>query len=141
MILLQQFSVSVTLLFAIALGAVLVYAPFGVVGFARLKLGYDYAAPRAMFDKLPPYAQRAAWAHQNAFESFTVFAPAALMAYATGVTSPLASGAAIAYVIARTLYPVFYIANVPIGRSAMFAVGSLSSFTLIGLSLSQAIGT
>lgn len=139
MTLLQQLPVSVTLLCAIALGAALIYVPFGAVGFARMKLGYDYAAPRAMFDTLPPYAQRATWAHQNAFESFTIFAPAALMAYATGVTSPWAAGAAIAYVVARTLYPVFYIANIPLGRSAMFAVGSLSSGTLILLSLIHAL--
>lgn len=139
MTLLQQLPVSTTLLVAIALGAVLIYVPFGVVGLARIKLGYDYSAPRAMFDKLPPYAQRATWAHQNAFESFTIFAPAALMAYVTGVTSPLATGAAIAYVIARSLYPVFYIANIPIARSLMFGIGSLSTALLVVLSLQTAI--
>ncbi|HEY9897161.1 MAG TPA: MAPEG family protein [Candidatus Sericytochromatia bacterium] len=123
------------LLYAIATAAVLVYLPFLVVAYGRLQAGYDMAQPRALFDKLPAYAQRATWAHENAFESFVLFAAAALMAYATGQQSALAGWAAIAYVVARLLYPTFYILNVPIGRSLMFLVGSLSITTLIGLSL------
>ena len=123
------------LLYAIATAAVLVYLPFLVVAYGRLQAGYDMAQPRALFDKLPAYAQRATWAHENAFESFVLFAAAALMAYATGQQSALAGWAAIAYVVARLLYPTFYILNVPIGRSLMFLIGSLSITTLIGLSL------
>jgi len=123
------------LLYAIATAAVLVYLPFLVVAYGRLQAGYDMAQPRALFDKLPAYAQRATWAHENAFESFVLFAAAALMAYTTGQQSALAGWAAIAYVVARLLYPTFYILNVPIGRSLMFLIGSLSITTLIGLSL------
>ena len=123
------------LLYAIATAAVLVYLPFLVVAYGRLQVGYDMAQPRALFDKLPAYAQRATWAHENAFESFVLFAAAALMAYVTGQQSALAGWAAIAYVVARLLYPTFYILNVPIGRSLMFLTGSLSITTLIGLSL------
>jgi len=61
-----------------------------------------------MFDKLPPYAQRANWAHQNSLEAFMIFAAAALMAYVTGINSPVAVGAAIAFVVVRTLYSFFY---------------------------------
>lgn len=124
---------------AIAVSAALVYLPFLAVGVARVQVGYDMAAPRAMFDKLPPYAQRATWAHQNAFEAFTLFAPAALMAYATGLESTVAIGAAIAHVVARIFYAVFYIASVPPLRSACFAVGSLSTFTLFVLSCLQVL--
>lgn len=123
------------LLYAIAAAAALVYLPFVVVAYGRLQAGYDMASPRALFDKLPAYAQRATWAHENAFESFALFAAAALMAYVTRQESALAGWAAIAYVTARLLYPMFYILNVPIGRSLMFAIGSISIATLIGLSL------
>ena len=123
------------LLYAIATAAALVYLPFLVVAYGRLQAGYDMASPRSLFDKLPAYAQRATWAHENAFESFVLFAAAALMAYVTGQESALVGWAAIAYVSARLLYPVFYILNVPIGRSLMFLVGSLSITTLIGMSL------
>ena len=105
---------SAILLYCIAAAAALIYLPFLVVGYARVKVGYDISAPRAMFDKLPPYAQRATWAHQNSFETFIIFAAAALMAYVTGQDSSLATGAAIAFVITRLLYSVFYIFNIPL---------------------------
>ncbi|NJO77426.1 MAG: MAPEG family protein [Cyanobacteria bacterium RM1_2_2] len=133
----MQYPVSTLLLYCIVAAAVLIYLPFLVVGFARVQAGYDMAAPRAMFDKLPAYAQRATWAHQNSFESFMLFAAAALMAYMTQVDSPTAKGAAIAYVVARFLYSAFYILNVPLLRSLMFGVGSATIATLMILSLQQ----
>ncbi len=129
---------SVIFLYCIAAAAVLIYLPFLVVGYARVQVGYDIAAPRAMFDKLPPYAQRATWAHQNAFEAFMIFAAAALMAYVTGVNSPIAMGAAIAFVLARLFHSVFYIINVPLARSFMFGIGSICWATLIVFSLLKA---
>jgi len=129
---------SAILLYCIAAAAVLIYVPFLVVGYARMSVGYDTRAPRAMFDKLPAYAQRATWAHQNSFETFMIFAAAALMAYVTGQNSSLATGAAIAFVIARSLYSVFYILNIPVGRSLMFVISSACSATLFVLSLLSA---
>jgi len=128
-------------LYSIAAAAVLIYLPFLVVGYARARAGYDVSAPRAMFDKLPPYGQRATWAHQNSFEAFMVFAAAALMAYVTGVNSPTAATwAAIAFLVARLLYSIFYILNIPLLRSLMYAIGSLGSGTLFVLSIIQAQG-
>ncbi|BCL35825.1 MAPEG family protein [Nostoc sp. MS1] len=125
-------------LYSIAAAAVLIYLPFLVVGYARARFGYDVSAPRAMFDKLPPYGQRATWAHQNSFEAFMIFSAAALMAYVTGVNSPIAIWAAIAFVVARLLYSIFYILNIPLLRSLMFATASTSSATLFILSIIQA---
>lgn len=129
---------SAILLYCVAVAAALVYLPFLVVGYARVSVGYDMGAPRAMFDKLPPYGQRATWAHQNSFESFTLFAAAALMGYVTGQDSSLAIGAAIAYIIARLFYSIFYIFNIPVARSLMFAIGSLCIATLFVLSILSA---
>ncbi len=131
----METSISAVLLYSLAGGAILVYLPFLAVGWGRLQVGYDYQAPRAMLDKLPPFAKRATWAHQNAFESFILYAPAAIMAYVTGVNSQWAFWAVIAYLVARSLYPVFYIANLAPARSLMFAVGSLSIWILYGLSI------
>ena len=131
----MQLPVSAILLDCIAAAAALIYFPFLVVAYARLQVGMDIAAPRAMFDKLPAYGQRATWAHQNSFETFMVFAAAALMAYVTNQNSALAAGAAIAFVVARLLHSVFYILNVPLARSLMFGIGSLSTLTLFALSL------
>ncbi len=131
----MNLSVSAVLLYSIVGAVILVYGPFLVVGFARAKVGYDKSAPRAMFDKLPPYAQRATWAHQNGFEALIIYGAAALMAYVTGVDSDWGKIAAIAFLVARSFYSVFYILDIPILRSMMFAVGSLSGWTLFALSL------
>lgn len=123
------------LLYCLVGAAFLVYLPFMAVGYARVSLGYDMSAPRAMFDTLPAYAQRATWAHQNSFEAFGLFTAAALMAYVTGAEGTVVSGAAIAHVVARLFYSVFYIADIPILRSLMFAIGSVGTFTLFAVSL------
>lgn len=136
---LSQLPVSVILLYSIAAAALLIYLPFLLVAYARVQIGYEaLATPRAMFDKLPPYAQRATWAHQNSLEAFMLFATAALMAYVTGVNNTTATVAAIAFVVARLLYSIFYILNIPLLRSLMFAIASLSSATLIISSIIQA---
>ncbi len=132
---LEQLSVKAVLLYSIAIAIVLVYLPFLVVAYGRAKVGYDTSAPRALFSKLPPFAQRATWAHENSFESFSLFTAAALMAYVTEQTSPWVSLAAIAYLGARLLFSVFYILDVPVARSMMFGVGSLCIGTLVVLSL------
>ena len=129
-------STSAVLLYAIVGAAVLIYLPFLIVGYARAQIGPEaLATPRDKFDKLPAYAQRATWAHENSFEAFMIFAAAALMAYATGVDSTWATGAAITFLIARSLYSVFYILNIAPARSLMFATGSICDFILFGLSL------
>ena len=135
----MNLSVDLILLCSIAGAVILTYAPFLVVAWGRLQTGYDQSAPRAMFEKLPAYAQRATWAHQNSFEALTIYGLAALMAYATGVESDWVKIAAFSFLVARLLYSVFYIANIPLGRSLMFAIGSLSGWTLFGLSILQVL--
>ncbi|MEH2205190.1 MAG: MAPEG family protein [Nostoc sp.] len=126
-------------LYSIAAAAFLIYVPFLLVAYARARISSEMVStPRAMFDKLPPYAQRATWAHQNTFEAFMIFAAAALMAYVTGVNSFTAQVAAIAFVVARFLYSIFYILNIPLLRSLMFATGIFSCGTLFFLSIIQA---
>ncbi|MEH1820980.1 MAG: MAPEG family protein [Nostoc sp.] len=126
-------------LYSIAAAAVLIYVPFLPVAYARVRIGPEMlSTPRALIDKLPPYAQRATWAHQNTFEAFMIFAAAALMAYVTGVNSFTAQVAAIAFVAARLLYSIFYILNIPLLRSLMFVIGISSSAILFFLSIIQA---
>ncbi len=129
-------STSTILLYSIVIASALIYLPFLLVAYGRVQLGPQaLVVPRAMADKLPPYAQRATWAHQNAFETFSIFTAAALMGYVTGLESNAASWAAIAFVVARLFYPVFYILNIPVGRSLAFGIGSFSTATLFVLSL------
>ncbi|MEM9214501.1 MAG: MAPEG family protein [Cyanobacteria bacterium P01_F01_bin.150] len=136
---LNTISIPALLLTSIVLASALVYLPFLVVAYARLQApdGYDQSAPRAM--ELPAYAKRANWAHQNAFESFIIFAVAALMAYVTGENSGQESitvvYGAIAYLIARLLYPVAYILDIPVMRSLMFGVGNIGIIILFTFSI------
>lgn len=132
----QSPSIQAVLIGGIVVAAVLVYIPFGLVAYGRLQLGTQaLATPRAVVDKLPAYAQRATWAHQNSFEAFALFAAACLMAYSTGLSGSWVMGVVGAHVVARLLYSVFYIANVPLLRSLMFGVGSLTTATLMIASL------
>jgi uncharacterized MAPEG superfamily protein len=129
------FSVSSTLLYGIVGAIVLTYFPYLFVATGRFQVGYDLSAPRAMFDKLPPYAQRATWAHQNCFEALIIFTVATLMAYLTGVESDWAKISAIAFLVSRLFFSLFYIFDLPLFRSLMFVIGSASSFILFLLSL------
>ena len=75
---------------ALLLGAGVVVASMVPLGAARSQADFqlsDLAAPRAMFERLPAWGQRATWAHQNSFEAFILFAPAALLALIAGVNS------------------------------------------------------
>ncbi len=131
-------SVSAILLYSIAGAAVLIYFPYLVVAYARFQVGMDMSAPRAMFDKLPAYGQRATWAHQNSFETFLVYLAAALLAYLTKIDSTWVVGCAIAYPVSRFFFSIFYIANIPLARSLMFGVGSFCTAVLFISSLGAA---
>ncbi|MEM6446823.1 MAG: MAPEG family protein [Cyanobacteria bacterium P01_D01_bin.123] len=112
------------LLYCIAIAGFLIYVPFGWVSVARLQLGYQPSTPRAMFDQLPPFAQRATWAHQNSFEAFMLFAAAALTCYVIGNVSVWAAQLAVIFLAARLLYSICYVADWPWARSLMWALGS-----------------
>ena len=137
-------------LFSIAAAILLVYLPMGVVGYARARVGYDPHAPRAMFDRLPPYGQRATWAHANGFEALDTFAPSALIAYVTGPHPDpwlfgLSGDEGVAllcgvFLLARLLYNFFYIGDIPIGRSLSFLVGSLATLGLLLIGLLPFLG-
>ena len=133
----MNLSVNAILLYSVLGAVVLAYFPYLFVAFGRAQVGYDLSAPRAMLDKLPPYAQRATWAHQNSFEALIIYTAAATMACVTEVDSPWAIKAAIAFCLARLLFSVFYILDIPPARSLMFGIGSAASFTLFALSILQ----
>jgi len=136
----QSLSVQAILIGSMILSSLLVYLPFGLVAYGRLQVGPQaLATPRAVIDKLPAFAQRATWAHQNSFEAFILFAAACLMAYVTGASGAWVVNAAIAHLVGRLLYSVFYILNIPVLRSLMFGVGSFSTAILMITSLRQVL--
>lgn len=121
----MSLSPALILLYSIAAAALLVYFPYLFVAFGRAQVGYDISAPRSMFDKLPAYAQRATWAHQNSFEVFMFFAVAVLMVYATKTGSGYTTNLALAFLATRLGHSLCYIANIPLVRSLMWA-GSMA---------------
>jgi uncharacterized MAPEG superfamily protein len=133
----SNFSTSTILLGSIAVAAALVYFPYLIVAITRFQVGFDISAPRATFDKLPDYGKRANWAHQNSWEAFMLYSAAALMAYTTHQDSQTVINCAIGFTVARLLYSIFYIVNIPLGRSLMFGVGSVAIFTLMSMSITS----
>ena len=126
-------------LYCIAVAVILLYVPgFVVAAYGRMQIGYDLRQPRTMIDHVAPYARRATWAHENSFEVFPIFAAAALMAYVTGLDGSAATTAAVVHPVARFLFQVFYIADRPGLRGAMYLTGQLCSATLIVMSLVHA---
>jgi uncharacterized MAPEG superfamily protein len=96
------------------------------LGAARSKANFqmaDLAAPRAMFERLPAWGKRAAWAHQNCFEAFTLHAPAALLCLLAGVSGPVAVIAAWLHPALRLAYIGAYVANIPPLRGLCWAGG------------------
>jgi len=111
---------------SLVLSGAVVIASLIPLGAARSQADFtpaDLAAPRAMFDRLPAWGQRASWAHQNSFESFTLHAPAALLCLLVGVGAPAAIAAAWIHPALRLLYIAAYLGNVPPLRALCWAGG------------------
>jgi uncharacterized MAPEG superfamily protein len=93
--------------------------------------GYNNNHPRAQQAKLTGFGARAFAAHQNAFESLLIFAPAILSAIATQNTGVFIEQLAITHIVARVLYNIAYLMNIGVIRSLIWGVGIISSFTII----------
>jgi uncharacterized MAPEG superfamily protein len=116
-------------LFAATLLPYLAKAPVAV---AMNKLnGYDNNHPRSQQAKLTGFGARALAAHQNAFESLIIFAPAILLAIATNNVTDNITTLAITHVIARIAYNLLYLINIGTFRSIVWAIATMSSFAII----------
>ena len=104
----------------------------GPVAYAMNKLGgYNNNHPREQQSKLTGFGARALAAHQNAFESLIIFAPAVLLAIATQHTGTNIVFLAIVHVCARVLYNILYLVNIDKLRTLVWAVATISSFAII----------
>ena len=113
---------------SLLLAAGVVVASLVPLGAARSQADFtiaDLAAPRAMAERLPEWGKRANWAHQNGFEAFTLFAPAALLCLVAHVSAPAAIAAAWIHPALRLAYIGAYVANQPTLRSLCWA-GAIS---------------
>jgi len=102
------------------------------VAYAMQKLGgYNNSHPREQQSKLTGFGARALAAHQNAFESLIIFAPAVLLAIATQHTGANITLLAIIHVCARVIYNLLYLMNVDKLRTLVWGIATISSFAII----------
>jgi uncharacterized MAPEG superfamily protein len=121
-----------TLIICLFIAALLPFIAKVPVAIAMHKMGgYNNNHPRAQQAKLTGFGARAFAAHQNAFESLLIFAPAVLLAIATKNTSVFIEQLAITHIVARVFYNIAYLMNIGVIRSLIWGVGILSSFTII----------
>ncbi|MBV7316499.1 MAPEG family protein [Shewanella sp. NIFS-20-20] len=119
------------LIVCLLLAMVLPYLAKAPVAWAMAKDGgYDNAHPRAQQARLTGFGARAVAAHQNAFESLLLFAPAVLLVIATGSINQVAEIAAVVHILARVSYQVFYLTNWDKLRSTSWFVAIIATFWL-----------
>lgn len=124
--------------YCVVIMLLLVVGTKGPAGLAQHQLGgYDNRHPRAQQAKLTGWGARAMAAHQNTTENFAPFAAAVLIAHIGGADAALATKLAITFVVARTIYPAIYIANIHWLRSLIWTVGFVAT---LGLAISPALG-
>ncbi len=113
----------------------LIFVPKIPIAIATKKqLGkYDNKAPREQQEKLEGWGRRAVAAHQNAFESFPGFAAGVLACTITGKHADWAAILAVTHVVARALYPWFYVKNIDAIRSSIWAIGFATTLGLMFL--------
>lgn len=120
------------LIWCLFAATILPYLAKAPVAIAMNKLnGYDNNHPRSQQAKLTGFGARALAAHQNAFESLIIFAPAILLAIATNNVTDNISMLAVVHVIARVAYNLLYLFNIGLLRSVVWAIATLSSFAII----------
>lgn len=85
---------------------------------------YDNARPREFLAELEGYRQRANWAQQNSYETYPLFVAGVLIASLAGAPQPTVDALAVAFVVARVLYGIFYITD----RSTLRSLTWLAAF-------------
>ena len=95
---------------------------------------FDNRDPRQWLEKQEnPRVRRADAAQKNAFEAFPAFAAGVVMAQLAGVDHGRIALLAVAFVIFRILHGVFYLADVPLARSAAWTGGMACVASLLVL--------
>ncbi|MFT3774824.1 MAG: MAPEG family protein [Minicystis sp.] len=121
------------------LAVFLIFIPRGVMGreMAKQPGGYDNNTPRAAQANLTGAALRAHGAHLNAFEAFTLFAPAVLACELRHVDVMRTAVVSVAFVVLRAIYLALYLGDKASARSSVWGLGLLAT---LGLYVLAAIG-
>ncbi len=127
-----------TPLWCLLIVAVLPYVMAGVGGYLRFKqLGsIDAQHPRIQATELRGVAARAYAAQLNSWEALALFSTAVIVAHLANADPEASATAAVVFVIARVIYPVFYLANRAPLRTLTFVIGFICCLRLFGLAIS-----
>lgn len=110
----------------IAFWCLLIVAVLPIVCAGIAKAGgeaYDNHNPREWLDRQEGFRKRATAAQQNSWEAFGFFTAAVFVAHASGGPSEAVDQMAIAFVVARALYIVTYVADWAMVRSLVWFAG------------------
>jgi uncharacterized MAPEG superfamily protein len=114
---------------AIAVAFALIHVPRWLVvsrEMHKLAGGYDNRDPRAQQQQLSGVGRRALAAHHNSFEAFAPFAIGVLAAIQRAIRIDVIAWIAIAFVAARVVYIVAYLADRPTLRSGAWTIGTIA---------------
>ncbi|CAM3036779.1 MAPEG family protein [Legionella worsleiensis] len=124
------------LIICLLIAVILPYLAKIPVGYAMQKSGgYDNNHPREQQAKLVGFGARALAAHQNCFESLSVFSTAALTAIATNHVSSGIQILAVVYIVSRVIYNILYLMNCATLRSTVWFIGLASCISILWLCL------
>jgi uncharacterized MAPEG superfamily protein len=84
---------------------------------------YDNGNPRDPRFYTPGLRSRSQGAHLNGYEAFPFFAAAVILAEMRAVPQDIVNGLAVAFVVARILYVLLYLADRPSARSVVWFAG------------------
>lgn len=105
--------------------------PYVLTGFAKATArGYDNRSPRDWQSRLEGRAARAHWAHLNSFEAFPFFAAAVIIAHLAGAPQASIDLLAMAFIAARVVYSILFVAGIAVLRSVVWALGLFACIAL-----------
>ncbi|MGY6631954.1 MAG: MAPEG family protein [Wenzhouxiangella sp.] len=98
--------------------------PFALAGIAKAgDRSFDNRQPRAWYERVGGYRQRAWWAQQNSFEALPLFAAAVIIAHVAGAAPGTINTLAMVFIAARIAFAAFYLADWSTSRSIAWLVG------------------
>ena len=110
----------------IAFWCLLIVAVLPIVCAGIAKAGgeaYDNHNPREWLERQEGFRKRATAAQQNSWEAFGFFTAAVFVAHASGGPSEAVDQMAMAFVVARALYILTYVADWAMARSLVWFAG------------------
>ncbi|MDP3858648.1 MAG: MAPEG family protein [Stagnimonas sp.] len=100
------------------------FLPFPFTLAAKWSRRFDNARPRAYFETVEGWRQRAHWTQLNSFEAFPAFAAAVIVNHLVLGANGRADALALAFIGFRLLYGLCYLADKATLRSLMWLAAS-----------------